>query len=108
MAVYVDQPIWRWAGHKWCHMLADSEEELHRFASAIGVHRLLYQGPPKTSAPHYDITGLERARALKLGAIACNREEIVAVFRRVKVTNGKVHRPRRPVPARAAVVKETV
>ena len=71
-------------------MLADSEDELHRFAALIGVHRLLYQGPPKTSAPHYDITGLERARALKLGAIACNREEIVAVFRRVKVKKGEV------------------
>ncbi len=93
MAVYVDDPIWRWAGHKWCHMLADSEEELHRFAAIIGIHRLLYQGPPKTSAPHYDLTGLERARALRAGAIACNREEIVAVFRRVKVANGKVHRP---------------
>ena len=64
MAVYVDQPIWRWAGHKWGHMLADSEEELHRFAAAIGIHQLLYQGPPKTSAPHYDITGMERVRAL--------------------------------------------
>jgi len=75
-------------------MLADSEDELHRFASLIGVHRLLYQGPPKTSAPHYDLTGMERARALKHGAIACNREQIVAVFRRVKVPNGKVHRGR--------------
>ena len=84
MAVYVDQPIWRWAGHKWCHMLADDVEELHRFAASIGVHRLLYQGPPKTSAPHYDITGMERARAL---------------FRRVKVMKGKVHRPNRPVPS---------
>lgn len=101
MAVYVDQPLWRWAGHKWGHMLADSEEELHRFAAMIGVHRLLYQGPPKTSAPHYDITGMERARALKLGAIDCNREEIVAVFRRVKVRNGKVHRPKRPAPVSA-------
>jgi hypothetical protein len=77
-------------------MLADSEEELHRFAAAIGVHRLLYQGPPKTSAPHYDITGLERSRALRLGAVACSREQIVAVFRRVKVKNGKVARPPRP------------
>jgi hypothetical protein len=102
VAVYVDQPIWRWAGHKWCHMLADSEEELHRFAAVIGVHRLLYQGPPKTSAPHYDLTGMERARALQHGAIACSREEIVAVFRRVKVRHGKVHRPQRPArpPAR--------
>ena len=105
MAVYVDDPLWRWAGHKWCHMLADSEEELHRFAAMIGVHHLLYQGPPKTSAPHYDITGLERVRALKLGAVACNREQIVAVFRRVKVRNGKVIKPRRaPFPAR---VRET-
>jgi hypothetical protein len=104
VAVYVDQPIWRWAGHKRCHMLADSEEELHRFAARIGIHRLLYQGPPKTSAPHYDITGLERARALKFGAVACTREEIVAVFRRVKVKNGKVARPKRPLPAK---VRET-
>ena len=99
MAVYVDQPIWRWAGHKWCHMLADDVEELHRFAASIGVHSLLYQGPPKPSAPHYDLTGMERARALRLGAIACSREEIVAVFRRVKVMKGKVHRPNRPVPS---------
>lgn len=107
MAVYVDQPIWRWAGHKWCHMLADSEEELHRFAADIGVHRLLYQGPPKTSAPHYDITGLERARALRLGAVACSREEIVAVFRRVKVANGKVHAKERVQPRTPARIRQT-
>ena len=95
MAVYVDEAIWRWAGRKWCHLLADDVDELHRFAAVIGVHRLLYQGPPKTSAPHYDITVLERARALRLGAVPCNREEIVAVFRRVKVKNGKVARPGR-------------
>jgi hypothetical protein len=92
MAVYVDQAIWRWAERSWCHLLADDVEELHRFASMIGVHRLLYQGPPKTSAPHYDITGLERDRAIRMGAIACGREEIVAVFRRVRVKNGKIHR----------------
>jgi hypothetical protein len=100
MAVYVDEAIWRWAGRNWCHLLADDTEELHRFAARIGVHRLLYQGPPKTSAPHYDITGFERDRAVRLGAIACGREEIVAVFRRVKVKNGKVHKPRPMAVAR--------
>jgi len=105
LAVYVDEAIWRWAGHRWCHLLADSEEELHRFAASIGIHRLLYQGPPRTSAPHYDITGLERARALRFGAIACDRSQIVAVFRRVKVKNGKVtRRPPAPMPAR---IRET-
>jgi hypothetical protein len=92
MPVYVDDAIWNWAGRRWCHLLADDEQELHRFAARIGVHRLLYQGPPKTSAPHYDITGLERDRAVRLGAIACGREEIVAVFRRVRMRDAKAPR----------------
>ena len=93
MAVYVDDAIWKWAGHRWCNLLADDTDELHFFARRLGVHRSSYQGPPKTSAPHYDITGFERDRAVRLGAIACTRDEIVAVFRRVKVANGKVARP---------------
>ena len=89
MAVYVDRPLWRFADRRWCHLLADTPEELHGFAAKLGITRQSYQGPPKTSAPHYDITGLERSRALALGAVACGREEIVAVFRRVRVKNGK-------------------
>lgn len=85
MAVYVDAAIWKWVGHRWCHLLADDEWELHRFASQLGLKRSSYQGPPRTSAPHYDITGFERDRAVRLGAVQCSREEIVEVFRRVKV-----------------------
>ncbi len=88
MAVYVDDAIWHWHGRKWCHLMADSEAELHRFAFRLGIHLLSYQGPPKTSAPHYDITGLERDRAIRFGAIPCRRDEIVAIFRRVRVTAG--------------------
>ena len=89
MAVYVDAAIWKWAGKLRCHMLADEIEELHGFAHKLAIKRSSYQGPPKTSAPHYDITGLERDRAVRLGAVECSREEIVAVFRRVRVKNGK-------------------
>lgn len=92
MAVYVDAAIWHWAGKRWCHLLGDHSDELHRFAQMLGVKRSSYQGPPKTSAPHYDITGLERDRAVRLGAVECSREEIVAVFRRVRVRNGKALR----------------
>ncbi|QPC87681.1 DUF4031 domain-containing protein [Mesorhizobium sp. NBSH29] len=98
MAVYVDAAIWKWAGRNWCHLMADDVAELHRFAARLGVNRLVYQGPPRTSAPHYDITAYERSRAILLGAKACTREEIVAVFRRVRVKNGKVARPKRPDP----------
>ena len=96
MTVYVDDAIWHWKGRKWCHLLADDEAELHRFAHRLGVHRLSYQGPPKTSAPHYDITGLERDRAVRMGAIACKRAEIVEIFRRVRVPR-KMDLARKPV-----------
>lgn len=84
MAVYVDEAIWPYAGRRWCHLLADTPEELHRFAWQLGVKRGSYQGPPRTSKPHYDITAFERDRALRLGATPCTREEIVAVLRRVR------------------------
>ncbi|WP_075997132.1 DUF4031 domain-containing protein [Salaquimonas pukyongi] len=88
MAVYVDDAIWRWKGRKWCHLMADGEAELHRFAHRLGIHRLSYQGPPKTAAPHYDITGLERDRALRMGALSISRREVVALYRKVRVRKG--------------------
>jgi hypothetical protein len=84
MAVYVDDALWRWQGLRWCHLLADDTDELHRFAAALGLHRSSYQGPPKTGKPHYDLTAFERDRALRIGAILCTREDIVAVLRRVR------------------------
>ena len=89
MTVYVDDAIWNWQGLKWCHLMADDIEELHRFATRLGIHRNSYQGPPRTSAPHYDLTSFERARAIVLGAKACSRTEIVAVFRAVRRARGK-------------------
>ena len=83
-AVYVDDPIWEWRGLRWAHLLADDTDDLHRFAAALGIHRTSYQGPPRTSVPHYDLTAYERRRALAHGAIACSREEIVAVVRRMR------------------------
>lgn len=84
MAVYVDEAIWSWRERKWCHLLADEVDELHRFAAGLGLHRTCYQGPPKTSAPHYDLTAFERRRAIARGAIVCDRAAIVTVFRQVR------------------------
>nr|MBX3519317.1 DUF4031 domain-containing protein [Xanthobacteraceae bacterium] len=88
MAVYVDEAIWNWQGMRWAHLIADGEEELHRFAAELGIPRLVYQGPPKTAHPHYDITAFERRRAIARGAILCTREEIVVVLRRLKTRRG--------------------
>ena len=85
MAVYVDAAIWTWSGLKWCHLLADDLDELHRFAADLGIKRSSFQCPPRAATPHYDLTGYERARAIALGAVACNREQIIAVRRRIAV-----------------------
>ncbi|MEZ5801598.1 MAG: DUF4031 domain-containing protein [Nitratireductor sp.] len=82
MAVYVDEAIWSWQGRKWCHLMADDVHELHHFARSIGLHLLSYQGPPKTSAPHYDITAFERDRAIRMGAVAVGRRNCRTVSTR--------------------------
>ena len=84
MAVYVDAAIWSWQGLKWCHLLADDLDELHRFAALLGIKRASFQGPPKSATPHYDLTGYERSRAIALGAVACDREQIVLIRRRLR------------------------
>lgn len=84
MSVYVDEAIWSWAGRKWCHLLADDIDELHRFARELGLHRSSYQGPPKTGKPHYDLTAVERERALRYGAIQSDRTGIIVVLRRLQ------------------------
>ena len=84
MAVYVDAAIWRFSGLRWCHLLADDLDELHRFAALLGIKRTSFQGPPRSATPHYDLTGYERAKAIGLGAVVCDREQIVIVRRRLR------------------------
>ncbi len=84
MAVYVDEAIWPWRGRKWCHLLADDIDELHRFARTHGLQRFSYQGPPKTPHPHYDLTGFERSRAIRHGATPCDRTTVVMVVRKLR------------------------
>jgi len=84
MAVYVDQAIWARHGRKWCHLVADDIDELHRFARTLGLHRSSYQGPPKTARPHYDLTSYERRRAIAYGAEACDRTAVVMIVRKLR------------------------
>jgi hypothetical protein len=85
MTVYVDDAIWHWQGLKWCHLLAHNADELHRFAARLGIKRTSFQSPPKVTAPHYDLTGYERLRAIAMGAVPCDRYQIVAVLRRMRL-----------------------
>ena len=82
MAVYVDSEGIRWRGKEWCHLVADSIEELHDFAARLGLQRRWFQS--KGRYPHYDVTMMVRSRALLMGAVDADRATLIACCRRVR------------------------
>ena len=69
---------------RWTHMIADTLDELHAMAAAIGMKRAWFQGPPKHRDAHYDLTPRRRAAAVHLGAIECDRRTFVSHMRRLR------------------------
>lgn len=68
MTVYVDDMAAAYGRMKMCHMLADTDEELHAMADRIGVQRKWHQAPPRHDS-HYDIALSKRALAVAAGAV---------------------------------------
>lgn len=99
MACYVDDMMMeatvpnggRSVSGKWCHLTADTDEELHALAAAIGMRRSWFQPakvvadtqytrakcPERIGKPfpgsrnHYDVTAPKRKLAIAHGAIPC-------------------------------------
>lgn len=69
MTVYVDDMRVPYGRLIMCHMIADSDDELHAMADRIGVARRWWQSPEKTSGSHYDIALSKRALAIAAGAV---------------------------------------
>jgi len=82
MAVYVDNARVPWRGRHWCHLVADSLEELHAFARVLGLRRAWFQA--RASLPHYDVTVETRMVALSHGAHIVDRRTLVSVGRQLK------------------------
>ncbi len=96
MPVYVDDMRASVGRMIMCHMVADTEAELHEMASKIGVARKWYQGPPKTRTPHYDIALTKRALAIELGAREITMREAAALTRAARRANTEVLRAASP------------
>jgi len=93
VSVYVDNPMpsAKPVGHfpegtRWCHLIADSEVELHDFVSKLGMKREWFQAGPGR-IPHYDLTESTRTRAIEEGAIPLPRREFIQIGNRIRWTS---------------------
>lgn len=101
MAVYVDDLIDYGAlararklpNTRWCHLLADDREELHAFATRIGLRRSWFQdhGPHW----HYDLTPGKRAQAVAAGATEISHAQLAAL---IAARSDPTTSTRRPAP----------
>jgi len=85
MTVYVDDMRAKFGRLVMCHMVADTEAELHAMADRIGVDRKWYQYPHKSRYPHYDIALSKRALAVAAGAVEISQRESPAISKRCRI-----------------------
>lgn len=83
MAAYVDTAHWEWRGKVWCHLLADTIQELHSFAKRLGLRREWFQDQAKY--PHYDLTSQMREKAVHLGAVEADNRTICSVAEKIRL-----------------------
>lgn len=91
MTVYVDDMRAPFGRLIMCHMLADTDDELHAMADRIGVARRWWQSPAKTSGSHYDIAMSKRALAVAAGAVEITLRQASAMNVRRRVTGQLGH-----------------
>jgi hypothetical protein len=71
---------------EFCHLLADTREELHAMADELGVPRRFFQDHPWRW--HYDLPEHLRRQAVLLGAEQLTMHEVGALLRRRRATLG--------------------
>ena len=79
MSVYVDHPRFSKPGgrKKYCHLVADSFEELHDFAAKAGIKPHFFHRSARWQ--HYDVAEELRPAVIEAGAIEVSSREIVAL-----------------------------
>lgn len=83
MTVYVDDMRAAYGRMVMCHMVADTDEELHAMAARIGVARRWHQAPPRHTS-HYDIALTKRALAVAAGAVEVTQRQLGAMTMRLR------------------------
>lgn len=84
--VYIDDMRAKFRGFTMCHMVSDTEEELHKLAGSIGLLRKWYQGD------HYDVALGKRKLAIEHGAVEITLKQCAAMCFHRRIT-GKLGTP---------------
>lgn len=79
MTVYVDEAKIPFRGMLMCHMVADSNEELHAMAQRLGLRRQWFQRG--SVLEHYDVSLTKRRQAIELGAVPVDTMQFRALIR---------------------------
>lgn len=90
MTVYVDQLNRYNGGNRWCHMIADTVDELHAMAERIHMKREWFQGMPE-HFPHYDLMPRRRHWAINFGAVELGNRDFV---RKMQELRDGINKPR--------------
>jgi hypothetical protein len=85
MTVYVDDMKAAYGRMVMCHMIAETDAELHAMADRIGVARRWFQEKP--SGNHYDIALSKRALAVSFGAVEITVKQCAAMCRNRRRTS---------------------
>jgi len=81
--VYVDNAKVPFKDQYWCHLMADTLEELHQFTQLLGIDPRLFHRT--ASYPHYDITLEMREKVIQHGAIQADRRTIISCGKKLKL-----------------------
>ena len=76
LTLYVDGSHWWFRERRWCHLVSDTSlDELHDFASSLGVSRRAFHDD------HYDLPDEYRDRAVAAGAREVSSRDVVHILR---------------------------
>lgn len=75
-------------GHKWCHLFADTPEELHACAQKLALRREWAQ-VSSTGILHYDLTPARRQKAVAAGARELDRRQTAELLRHLRRATGR-------------------
>lgn len=67
-------------GHRWCHLVSDTREELLLMARALGM-RVEWLQVGRDGFAHFDLGPTKRAWAVQLGAKEITSRDVVAIRR---------------------------